>query len=343
MPKATLYEIAKLSGVSISTVSRVLNGDTKKPASKATAARVIQAAYNTGYLAPGLRGTEHKALLCLLSNRAYDYSDYFYSEILRGIEAEASSNGFHISQQLSDIGIDDAVLNDHFVDGYDGLILLGRVSFEKVEYLKSLTSNIVYAGLNRVDSGFDEVICDAYEAIQSTVDYLVDCGHTRIGFIGVIPPEGGKELVNEHRFAGFSGALARRNIPLDLRYCKNVELKSEFSYEAAMELVREKCLPDALVCATDNVALGVISAFRKCGVHVPEDVSVVGHDGIDISGFFEPKLTTVYMQKSELGKFAVKLLVDRITGGHTIPVLIKLPHRLEIRDSALDLRLLQNK
>ncbi|WP_295626991.1 LacI family DNA-binding transcriptional regulator [uncultured Intestinimonas sp.] len=341
MPKATLYEIAKLSGVSISTVSRVLNGDTKKPASKATAARVMQAAYDTGYLTPEFRGTEHKALLCLLSNRAYDYSDYFYSEILRGIEAEASAHGFHISQQLSDIGIDDAVLNDHFVDGYDGLILLGRVSFEKVEYLKSLTSNIVYAGLNRVDSGFDEVICDAYEAIQSTVDYLVDCGHTRIGFIGVIPTEGGKELVNEHRFAGFSGALARRDIALDMRYCKNVELKSEFAFEAAMELVKENSLPDALVCATDNVALGVISAFRKCGVRVPEDVSVVGHDGIDISGFFEPKLTTVYMQKSELGKFAVKLLVDRITGGHTIPVLIKLPHRLEVRDSALDRRLLR--
>ena len=185
------------------------------------------------------------------------------------------------------------------------------------------------------------MICDAYEAIQSTVDYLVDCGHTRIGFIGVIPTEGGKELVNEHRFAGFSGALARRDIALDMRYCKNVELKSEFAFEAAMELVKENSLPDALVCATDNVALGVISAFRKCGVRVPEDVSVVGHDGIDISGFFEPKLTTVYMQKSELGKFAVKLLVDRITGGHTIPVLIKLPHRLEVRDSALDRRLLR--
>ena len=112
-----------------------------------------------------------------------------------------------------------------------------------------------------------------------------------------------------------------------------MELKSELAYTAALELAGQPELPDAIVCATDNVAIAAISALRNNGIRVPEDISVVGHDGIDISEFTEPKLTTTFMQKSELGRFAVRTLLDRIDGRHSIPILIKLPYKLEIRES----------
>ncbi len=345
--KATLYEIAKKAGVSISTVSRALNNDKTKPASKSTAEKILKIAYEIGYISPestGARsmsaGTSPKShtLLCLLSNTVFNYNDYFYTEIINGIEEEALFHGYQLSKLLSSTELDSATTHRVIEkQTYDGVILLGRFDKHKVEFIKSCTSNIIYAGLNRINAGFDEVICDAYDAVNSVVDYLVDCGHRHLGFIGLMTDDSASG-VNEHRFTAYKDALVRHKLPLEMDYCKNVELKSDLAYNAAIELAKDKQLPDAIVCATDYIAIAVISALRNCGIRVPEDVSVVGHDDMDLSEFMQPKLTTTNMQKSELGKFAVKILIDRINGLHEIPILVKLPYRLEIRDSCLDRR-----
>lgn len=337
--KVTLYEIAQKAGVSISTVSRVLNNDKNKPASKATAEKVMQIAYETGYLippAPASTIANTKTVLCLLSNTAYDYSDYFYSQVLQGIEEEAGYYNLKLTQQLSSIELDsDSLYKNLKSNPYDGIILLGRLEKSKVEFIKSSTPNIVYAGLNYIDSELDQVICDSYKAINTMMDYLILCGHKRISFFGVITDETTPQ-VNEHRFLAYCDALVRHKIPLDMKLCKNIELKSEYAYNATLELISENTLPDAILCSTDSCAIAVISALRLHNIRVPEDISVVGHDGIDLSEFMEPKLTTIYMQKHELGKFAVKLLNDRMEKRHKIPVMVHLPYHLEIRASCLD-------
>ncbi len=339
--KATLYEIAKKAGVSISTVSRALNNDKSKPVSKSTAEKILKIAYEVGYLSPEPAGSKpfsagtqkSHTLLCLLSNTVFNYNDYFYTEIINGIEEEAVFHGYQLSKLLSSTELDSATTRRVLEKkNYDGVILLGRFEKPKVEFIKTCTSNIIYAGLNRINAGFDEVICDAYDAVNSIVDYLVGCGHRHLGFIGLMTDESASG-VNEHRFTAYKDALARHKLPLELGYCKNVELKSDLAYHAAMELAKGKQLPDAIVCATDYIAIAVISALRNCGIRVPEDVSVVGHDDMDLSEFMEPKLTTTNMQQGELGKFAVKILIDRINGRHQIPVLVKLPFKLKIRDS----------
>lgn len=278
-------------------------------------------------------GQKTNTLLCLLSNTVFNYNDFFFTEIIKSIEEEASLYGYQLSKLLStteqDSSTTERVLENQ---AYDGVILLGRYEKRKVEFIKSCTSNIVYAGLNRINAGFDEVICDAYDAVNSIVDYLVNSGHKRIGFIGLMT-DNSVSSVNEHRFTAYKDALARHGSPLNMDYCKNVELKSDLAFNAAMELAKCRPLPDAIVCATDYIAIAAISALRSCGIRVPEDISVVGHDDIDLSVFIQPKLTTVNMQQRELGKFAVKLLIDRMKGKHEIPVLVKLPFKLVIRES----------
>lgn len=338
--KVTLYEIAQKAGVSISTVSRVLNKDQSKPASKATAEKVMQIAYETGYLtppAPVSSAFRSRSVLCLLSNTAFDYSDYFYSQVLLGIKEEAKYYDLKLTQQLFSVEFDsDNLYKNLEANLYDGIILLGCFEKSKVEFIKSCTPNVVYAGLNYMDSELDQVICDSYQAINTMMDHLVLCGHKRISFFGVIN-ENAASQINEHRFAAYCDALTRHGLPLDRALCKNIELKSECAYNATLELIRDGIRPDAILCSTDSCAIGVISALRLHHIRVPEDISVVGHDDIDLSEFMEPKLTTVYMQKYELGKFAVKLLNDRMEERHKIPVMIHLPYHLEIRSSCLDL------
>ena len=341
--KVTLYEIAQKAGVSISTVSRVLNDDKKKPASKATREKILKIAYETKYItkepsAPALNSTvSERKILCLLSNIAYNYSDYFYSQIFHGIQEESAYYQWRLMQQISAVDLEKESLRKEISDeNIDGIILLGRWKKKNIDFIQSCTSNIVYAGLNKLENEIDQVICDTYTAVNAMIDYLVSCGHSHIGFIGVIDKENVSEL-NEHRFTAYCDALSRHHISLDMRLCKNSELTSEDAYQATMELIKENSLPDALFCSTDICAIAAISALRSQGIRVPEDISVVGHDNIDLSEFTEPKLTTINMQKSDLGKFAVKLLNDRITNRHTLPVTINLPYRLELRESCINL------
>lgn len=339
--KVTLYEIAQKAGVSISTVSRVLNNDKSKPASKATAEKVMQIAYETGYLTPpqpvSAPAPSH-SVLCLLSNTAFDYSDYFYSQVLLGIKEEAKYYDLKLTQQLFSAELDsDNLYQSLKANLYDGIILLGCFEKSKVEFIQSCTPNVVYAGLNYIDSQLDQVICDSYQAVNTMMDYLIDCGHKRISFFGIIKDNTASQI-NEHRFSAYRDALTRHGLPLEQKLCKNIELKSECAYNATLELIQEHNLPDAILCSTDSCAIGVISALRLHHIRVPEDISVVGHDDIDLSEFMDPKLTTVYMQKYELGKFAVKLLQDRMQNRHQIPVMIRLPYHLEIRSSCLNHR-----
>jgi len=299
-----LYEIAKACGVSISTVSRVLNNDRQKPASKATAERVMRTACELGYFAqargepPALSGN----LTCLLASASDNFSDYFFAQILSGIREEAFRLGYTVSHTLSTTG--------------------GK--------LQDVSDCIVYSGLNRINAGIDEVICDAYEAMETSVNHLAGLGFRKIAFVGAIP-QAGSDILNEHRFAAFSHAMARHGLPVLPELCRDIVLGPEQAYQAA----EEGHLPEAVCCANDNTAIGVIGALTDHHYRVPEDVSVIGMDDVDAAKFMQPRLTTFDMHNRELGRFAVKLLDDRIHGLHSVPVCLNLPCSLILRDSCI--------
>ena len=332
-----LYEIAALAGVSVSTVSRVLSHDTRKPASKATAERVQQAAAQLGYYggaAPETVVQPNRQILCILSGQAYTYSDYVYAEIMRGIQMELQKYNCRLAQMLSAVGIDESIRAlETECSRYSGIILLGRISQEKIRFLHTLTRNIVYAGLNPLDFPMDQVVCNSYHAIRDIMDYLIGIGHRRIAFLGVIPKKNGP-VINESRFDAYRDSLKHHGLPLEPELCLNVELTAECAYEAIERFLASGLrLPDAIICSTDSCAVATISALKRNGIRIPEDISVAGHDGVELSSFIEPQLTTVNMQKYDLGRFAAILLNDRMDGKHTDPVRIELPHHLSIQQS----------
>lgn len=335
-----LYEIAKAAGVSISTVSRVLNHDTVKPASKATEEKVMQIAADLGYFTGHTAGAAatkptgaRRNLTCLLASASDTFNDAFFSKIMVGIQEEALCLNYLVSHTLSGLDTNvESICAQIRAANSDGVILMGRVRKDVMEAVKSITPNVVYAGLNRPDAGIDEVICDAYSAIAESVDYLLALGHRRIGFIGAIPTED-SDVLNEHRFAAFSDTMHKHNVQVHAEYCKNITLSTEQAYHATAELIEAGTLPEAFCCANDNVAIGVISALTERELRVPNDISVIGIDNIEPARFMYPRLTSFEMQNQELGRFAVKILNDRITGGHSLPISLRLPCELIVRDS----------
>ena len=335
-----LYEIAKAAGVSISTVSSVLNNDTLKPASKTTEEKVMQIATDLGYFAghtvtPATQKStgERRNLACLLASASDTFNYVFFSKIMVGIQEEALGLNYLVSHTLSGVDTNiESICTQIRAANSDGVILMGRVRKDVMDAVKSITPNIVYAGLNRPDAGIDEVICDAYSAISESVDYLLSLGHRKIGFIGSIPSES-SDVLNEHRFAAFSDTMQKHGLPVYAEYCKNITLSTEQAYHATAELVETGTLPEAFCCANDNVAIGVISALTERGIRVPNDISVIGIDNIEPARFMYPRLTSFEMQNEELGRFAVKILNDRILGKHDIPISLRLPCTLIVRDS----------
>lgn len=334
-----LYEIAQAAGVSISTVSRVLNNDKSKPASKATADRIIKIACDLGYYTPARplpgkykKNAEHN-LVCFLASSSDTFRDHFFSEMLQGIQKEAEAHSYSITHTLSISGTNMDTISS-YIDGSQptGIILMGRISKNVMNFLNANAVNMVYAGLNKLNTNIDQVICDAYSAIVDSVNYLAKCGFTKIGYIGTIPTET-SDILNEHRFQAFYDGLKQNQLPFDLAFCRNIVLGTRQGYNATVELIRAGTIPEAFCCGNDNTALGVISALTDYQYRVPEDVSVIGLDDIELAKYMRPRLTTFNVQAAELGKFAVKVLDDRIKGNHTSPILVQFPSTLMIRDS----------
>lgn len=332
--RPTLYEIAKLAGVSTSTVSRVLNHDTQKPASKATAERVFKIARELGYISDSIY-PQGKAgsLICLLVSPTDNFNNYFFSQILIGIQEECERTGYELKQAIS-ISLSNfySILGNLEKQKFDGIILLGRITPDIMDRLKLITQNLVYAGLNSPNANIDEVLCDAYQAISKATQHLIHSGLANIGFLGTIPSED-FPLLNEHRYRGYRDTLASNSYPFNPQYCCNIPLTADQAYEAVTNIIKQNSLPDAFVCADDYLAIGAISALRDHNYKIPEDISIMGLADVDIAPFMLPRLSTVQVVKKELGTFAVKILIDRILGLHTIPVKIEFPSNLVIRES----------
>jgi DNA-binding LacI/PurR family transcriptional regulator len=340
----TLKDIAQKAGVSISTVSRIVNNDQSKSASRKTTEKVWELVRELGYVPNTdarnlIKNTKsdlpqlNKTIGCILTSQKDSYRDPFFSQIMMGIQSEAALHGYVVGYTLS-YSEDQSLLYQHIASTkMDGAIVLGRMSEDLLNLLKNNIKNFVYAGLNRVGRDFDEVICDAYDATCSAVSHLISLGHKKIGYIGGIPSLSKNNVINEHRFAAFKDTLEKNNIPLYDNYIKNINLSSKEGFDAMSEIIISGDLPSAIFCGNDIVAIGAMKAIHKKGIRIPKDISVVGLDNIEVAEYVRPSLTTIHVPKEELGRFAVKLLVDKINNGHEVNALLKLPFTLIIRES----------
>jgi DNA-binding LacI/PurR family transcriptional regulator len=157
------------------------------------------------------------------------------------------------------------------------------------------------------------------------MNHLLDLGHTRIAYLG--------ETVRENRYLAFRSSREERGVPLDERLIIISSQDGRGGYTGAERLLQCDELPSAVFCASDSAAIAAIRRFLEAGIQIPSELSVIGMDDIELAQYVSPRLTTVHMPTVEMGTVAVRTLVDRIDGLHSINRTILLPHRLVVRES----------
>ncbi|MCD6099720.1 MAG: LacI family DNA-binding transcriptional regulator [Candidatus Marinimicrobia bacterium] len=297
----SIKDVAKLAGVSISTVSRVINSSS--PVSEELKVRVYKAIEELHYEPNLLARSLRVGLTKLIGFVIPDITNPAFLTMVKGAEDYLRKKGysFILSGADNDAGEELKLIKAMISKKVDGLIITcsGGCDPHLKELLKG-AKNMVFLDRRCEKIDVPYVGVDNAGGIKQMVNYLIKTGHRSFAFInGDENTSTGKE-----RYMGFIEALRENSIE-DYQV-----LSGKFTYESGYSLVKKlKKLPDALVCGNDLIAFGAIDALENMGYSVPDDVSVTGFDDMFFSRYFKPSLTTVRQPIYDMGREAAKLLI----------------------------------
>lgn len=327
---ASLADISRRAGTSVATASRVLNGSSH-PVSEATRARVLQAAADLGYAPSALAQalvTRSSRIIGVIVN---DIVDPYFAEIARGVEDVAGRMGYLVMVCNADHRVEAEIEYVRALRDYhaEGLVFAGSGApgagandelATQVEAARSRGARVV--ALAHRDFPALHVGVDNVAAAYDVTDYLISLGHRRIAFV-----EGPPELyTSEERRSGFSAAMAAAGLEDDLRFAGGFDFEAGLA--AGRRLLTCRPLPDAVVAANDEAAIGVLTSFRHADVDVPGQISVAGIDDTRPARFVE--LTTVNLPLYDLGAVAARHI---LAGEEEVEDDVVLAHRLVPRRS----------
>lgn len=330
--EVSIADVAQRAGVSVATVSRVLNGHTnvREVTREKVRAAVASSGYRINELARNLRTAESRLLLTMVP----DFGNPFYAAIVRGIDSVARQNGYFML--LCDTGADPLRERSYFdlLRGRraDGAICLDPAAVQKA--LAEEASTLPWVACCEFDpaAGVPYVGIDNHRAAGDVVRYLLGKGHRRIALIN----SGQGYLYGRQRLAGYRDALHDAGIEADPAWL--IELDS-LDYDAGEDAAARLAAlgatrPTAVFAVSDTLAIGVMNGLRGAGLAVPDDVAVVGFDDIAVAAHVDPPLTTVSQPMQQLGESAAELLLKRLRDPRADVPGVLLPHRLIQRGSA---------
>lgn len=300
-----IKEVAQEAGVSVATVSRVLNG--KGPIREETRARIQEVADRLHYV-------PHGGARSLITNRTQtigvllpDIYGAFFSEVIRGIDQTASRNGFHllVSSSHADRGEVQSLLRA-MRGRVDGLILMSpdadpqtlRSSFP--ETLPIVLLNCPFEG-----SAFDTLDIDNHGGAVAMVRHLAGLGHLTIAHLA--GPAGNYDARERRR--GYLDALRSLGLEAGERFALEGDFSEESGYLAGRQLLASSERPTAVFAANDAMAIGFLFALREGGLDVPRDIALAGFDDVPIARFVSPPLTSVRVRIAALGEKAMERLL----------------------------------
>jgi LacI family transcriptional regulator len=312
MKRPTQKDVARLAGVSRSTVSYVLNDQTqlKIPISQETRQRVMQAITDLGYepdaRAQSLIRGETKTVGVIIP--VID-NPYFW-QMFAGISDALQEAGYslHLSRHPLDAQQESNTIRELTRHRVDGFILLAAVKYllpRLIDDLRRAEQPVVEITASKAE--FDHVIHNYSSGTRALMEHLLQLGHRRIGFIYGVAQE----------VEGFDRLITFRQVLQEARLSGNEVFEThcghrlEDAYRAAYTLLSQPNRPTAVLVINDMLALAVIRAANDLGLAIPRDLSVAGFDDIPFSGYMTPRLTTVSGKAEESGRDAVRLLLRR--------------------------------
>jgi DNA-binding LacI/PurR family transcriptional regulator len=319
MAKLTIVDIAKLAGVSPSTVSLVMN---KRPGiSEETRLRVIEVVERMNF-APSqsarsqiLKSTQNIAVLFNMNSHPLEhlFQESLNKSILRYC-TEREYNLVFVSCSFGEDSAPVALPNILRSRGVDGVVSFGYVPVSVIAGLQELELPYLLLDSHQLPNHCMSLMVDYYTAARMAMKHLIDNGHTRIAYIGSnFPP-----LYSQQTFEGYRSALEEQDIvvPLSWIQMQSRDSDGEDSADKQMQaILGSQSLPTAVFCAADIYAVGAIRALKHASLRVPDDISIIGIDDILISSYIDPPLTTVRIDTGRLANQGCDMLLASIASG----------------------------
>ena len=308
--KVNMQKIAEMAGVSIATVSRVLNGNNHvRPETRRKILQIVRRYnYKPNSMARGLSLKRTDTLGVILP----ELVDEFFMEIIRGIDMEAYRAGQYlmVSSSHSQRNMVETLLDLMSGGRVDGLILMApTMGAELITAVETSPKPIVLLNARRDLNGGVRFNVNNYQGAFAVVEHLIrEHGYERIGIIQ--GPIGNCDA--EERFRGFQDALKVNGIPLRKELVVQGEFTAKSGYYGFVRLASQSERPRAVFAANDMMAVGAYEAAKNLGIAIPEEIAIVGFDDITLGRFLVPPLTTVHVPMVELGSKAVRYLLKMI-------------------------------
>ncbi|MCD6647377.1 substrate-binding domain-containing protein [Vibrio cholerae] len=328
---ATMKDIARLAGVSTSTVSHVINKS--RFVSDEIAERVNNAAQQLNYapsaLARSLKMNRTKTIGMLVTTS----TNPFFGEVVKGVERSCYHQGYNLilcntegdNQRMK------ASINTLLQKRVDGLLLMcSTLEGERLDVFDRYPDiPIVVMDWGPILFASDKIQDNSLQGGYMAAKHLIECGHKEIGCIT-------GPLIRHQaqmRYEGYKRALAEAGIAINPDWIVESDFECEGGYQAFEKLYQRGKLPSALFVSNDMMAMGVIQAASQRGLRVPDDLSLIGYDDVHIAKFMTPALTTIHQPKYRLGKAAVDTLLYRLENPDTTAQVVQLEPTLVARNS----------
>lgn len=327
---ASIKDVAKEAGVSIATVSRVLNDvdvvndDTKQKVVDA----IKKLDYRPNIVARSLKTQRSKTIGIIIP----DISSPFYPEVVRGAEDVANIYDYNIMLCNADLDTEKEldyikVLKEKMCDGV--LLMSSSLNKEALILTKNLNLKIVLVETKDESGEFPSVIIDDERAAFDIVSTLIKNGNKKVAFIGVSLEENNAKSL---RYQGYKRALAENNIEYKEELVSFGGLKAKDGYKAMEKIIRNTDI-DGVFTVSDELAMGAINSLRENNLRVPEDIDVAGFDDIYAAAQFYPKLTTVAVPMYDMGSVGMRMLIKSINNQELDPKHYVLPYQIIERNS----------
>jgi len=335
--RPSIFEVARQSNCSIATVSNVLNN--KGRVSKEKRKKILQVVAKLGYQVNSvgrnlrIRRTETFGLL-FYPSCAEIFKNPFYAEVMQGLETQLTKVGYHLLLAGYATATTNSPIPNFLLSGkVDGMILLGRFPSEIIQVFHEHKTPLLLLDAN-VEWPVDSIVSDGFSAGLQIVKHLADKGHRRI----VMMAYDWEDYNIDLRVQGFRSGLQEQGMPDNERSVIRHTMSHESMYQTLKERLKGPDAPTALVTVNDTLAIDMVHRLIRDGIRVPEQLSVVGYDDDEMAQNLVPSLTTVRVNKQELGRVGAELILKRATQPKSPVSKLRLPVELIERNSVADLR-----
>jgi len=315
--RVTAQDVARLAGVSRTTVSFVLNNVTDMRISEETRQKVLEAArqlnYHPDVVARRMVTGRTRVLgFVLRQSPEQAFADLFLPQVLNGLSQAAARQGYQVLFEPIAPGHPNTMyarlVNERHVDG----IILSGPRFDDEDLLRLHREGAAVVLIGRLpDVEIPYVDVDNVGGARMATEYLIGLGHRRIGLITNAPLF---YTASAERLSGYRQALEAAGLSFEEGLVCYGDFTPQSGYQAMMSLLQVRPLPTAVFVASDTVALGALQAIRHAGLRIPDDISLIGFDDIPLAGFLDPPLTTIHLPAFNLGWEAAEMLLSRLHG-----------------------------